>query len=393
MASGRSRSQAWLLVAALCCVGSLVSSTHAAPAAVGSEAERWSRQVGFVRGVTLGPIESALHPEQGYGSELCGRALDEAQRMGAGWVSLTPFGRVWDLAPGGIALDFEASFAQNRRNVLAAVKQAHALGLRVLLVPHLWVETGGWRGEIDPGTPEGWAQWARAYEGFVLQWARVANEAQVDMLAVGIELGSWLTSTHASSFLPIIEKIRRRYSGLLTYAGNWDDIERTVILGELDAIGVNAFYPLAEHEGAGWEELLAGGESVAERVKALALTWQKPVLFTEFGYTNRTDPALRPWEWPEHLQAVRVDQQAQASAYLALLAPLIEEPWFAGFFAWRLFSNPEDVSQEAEWGFSPRGKQAELVLRDALAAHWAMDGARPRGAGSWLWATERIATY
>ena len=29
-------------------------------------------------------------------------------------------------------------------------------GIRVLLIPHLWVETTGWRGEVDPGTPEGW---------------------------------------------------------------------------------------------------------------------------------------------------------------------------------------------------------------------------------------------
>jgi hypothetical protein len=31
------------------------------------------------------------------------------------------------------------------------------------------------------------------------------------------------------------------------------------------------------------------------------------------------------------------------------------------------------MSQEAEWGFSPFGKQAELVLRDAFATQWAVD--------------------
>ena len=73
------------------------------------------------------------------------------------------------------------------------------------------------------------------------------------------------------------------------------------------------------------------------------------------------------------------DQAAQAEAYRALLSAFVDEPWFAGFFVWRLYADPDDMSQEAEWGFSPRGKQAELALRDAFAAHWAGDGPRELG--------------
>jgi hypothetical protein len=51
-----------------------------------------------IRGITIGPIESALHPGRGYGSALFERGLDEAVRLGATWISLTPFGRAWDLA-------------------------------------------------------------------------------------------------------------------------------------------------------------------------------------------------------------------------------------------------------------------------------------------------------
>jgi hypothetical protein len=100
------------------------------------------------------------------------------------------------------------------------------------------------------------------------------------------------------------------------------------------------------------------------------------VLFTEIGYTNRADPAVKPWEWPDGMKGVHVDEAAQAAAYRALLAPLTREPDFAGFFVWRVFSDPDDVSQEAEWGFSPEGKLAELVLRDAFSATWAGERAR-----------------
>ncbi|MEL6318156.1 MAG: OmpA family protein, partial [Pseudomonadota bacterium] len=57
------------------------------------------------------------------------------------------------------------------------------------------------------------------------------------------------------------------------------------------------------------------------------------------------------------------------------LAPLTKIPECAGFFVWRTYADPGDVSQEAEWGFSPRGKLAELILRDAFTASWAADGA------------------
>ena len=147
-------------------------------------------------------------------------------------------------------------------------------------------------------------------------------------------------------------------------------------LGDLDVIGINAFYPLAHRIGASEKELRAGGEEVRAKVHALAETWRRPVLFTEVGYTTRSDPAIKPWEWPDGMTNVHVDEDAQALAYHALVAPLLDEPDFAGFFVWRVYADPDDASQEAEWGFSPRGKVAELVVRDAFAAPWAADGER-----------------
>jgi len=343
--------------------------------------EAWqSTNLGAIRGITLGPIESALHPDKGYGTDTCASALREVRRLGANWVSVTPFGRVWDLHPSGVSLTFEKAFEENRLAVARTVAQAHGEGLRVLLVPHLWVESGEWRALIDPGDDEGWQRWQAGYRAFLLTWAEVAEQSGVDMLSVGVELRSWLTTTRAGTFVEILRDVRGVYSGLLTYAANWDDVEQTVILGELDVIGLNAFFPLAERENATLEELMAGGQRVAARVHQLAHDWDKPVMFTEFGYTTRADPALRPWEWPDHMKSVRVDELAQADAYRGLLSALLEEPAFAGLFAWRLYADPNDMSQEAEWGFSPRGKLAEPVLRDAFSAHWAGDGPREPGA-------------
>ncbi len=324
-----------------------------------------------VRGITVGPIESALHPGVGYGSSAYGRTLGESSAWGASFVAITPFGRVNNLSGGGVDLTFEAPFEKNRSDIARAIRMAHDRGLGVMLVPHLWVESGEWRAKIDPKTDEGWSRWAKSYADFVLAWARVAEEEHAEIFSVGVELRSWVTSTRAPSFSLVIEAVRRVYHGLVTYSANWDDVDDTVILGALDLIGVNAFYPLADRDRATEGELLAGGERVRRKVHDLAEAWRKPVLFTEIGYTTRPDPAIRPWEWPDEMKGVRVDEHAQALAYRALVRPLLDEPDFAGFFVWRVYADPDDISQEAEWGFSPKGKLAERVIRDAFAARWA----------------------
>jgi hypothetical protein len=243
--------------------------------------------------------------------------------MGATWIALTPFGRVRDLDGEGVDPTFEAPFQQNVRDVARAVDMAHARGLRVMLVPHLWVESGKWRALIDPGSDRAWARWSASYEKFVRAWAVVAEAAHVEMLSAGVELRSWVTTAHAPAFAALVRRLRGIYGGLLTYSANWDDVDTTAILGDVDVIGINGFYPLADQPGAPAEELARGAIRVRERVRALAEAWHKPVLFTETGYTTRSDPAVRPWEWPDEMAGVKVDEAAQAAAYRALLAPLL----------------------------------------------------------------------
>jgi hypothetical protein len=337
-------------------------------------ADSWTRaEVGGVRGITVGPIENGYHPGVGYGSPAYDRTLVEARALGATWVAITPFGRVADLGGTGIDFTFEAPFERNRVDVARAIQMAHARGLRVMLVPHLWVESGQWRALIDPGTDEGWRRWADAYARFARSWAEVAEATRAEMFSAGVELRSWVTTSRAPLFERVLRDVRSVYHGLVTYSANWDDVDDTVILGELDVIGINAFYPLAQQTGASEAELLQGARAIRDRVHALGEAWGKPVMFTETGYTTRPDPAVRPWEWPDAMSGVRVDEAAQADAYRALVAPLLDEPDFAGFFVWRVYADPDDISQEAPWGFSPRGKLAERVVRDAFGARWACD--------------------
>jgi hypothetical protein len=231
---------------------------------------------------------------------------------------------------------------------------------------------------MNPGTEERWEKWALSYERFVVTWAKAAEDAGVDLFAVGVELRSWVTTARAPSFLGVISRVRRHYHGLLTYAANWDDAQDTVIWGHLDIIAVNAFYPLHWEDDASDQQLSDGGRRAAEAIAELARRNEKPAIFSEFGYTTRKNTAIEPWLWPEQLGHVTADETAQAKAYAALLSNLPGVAGFGGLFVWRIYADLSDTSQEPDWGFSPWGKQAHGVLLDAFRADYWGDGAAHR---------------
>lgn len=336
-------------------------------------AHGWQEQgLGAVRGITVGPIESSQLRGHGYGTEVSEVLLDELVRLGANWISVTPFGRLWSLSSTHISFDFEQSYAESQRSLERMIEQAHARGLRVLLIPHLWVETGGWRGEIDPGSARGWERYQRSYREFVLGWAENAARMKADAFSVGVECKSW-SGRFAPYWQELIGDVRARFGGLVTYSANWDEAEHVVFWEALDLIGINAFYPLADHASASYEEYLRGAMRARDDVKRLSELHERPVLFVEVGYTTRRDAAVEPWLWPDDMTDVVYDEHEQARALSAIIEAFAPEPWFAGLFVWRYYADLDDVSQEHAWGFSPHGKLAERVLDQAFHWRWGSD--------------------
>ena len=370
----------WLWCVLLLAVASSASAQHRLPPGT----DGW-RDAGYegVRGITIGPIESSLFPGRGYGTEHTAALLDFLARRGTNWVSITPFGRIWSLQSTDIAMDFEAPYEDNRAAVREVVRQAHARGIRVLIIPHLWVETTGWRGEIDPGSPEGWADYQESYRRFVTAWAEDAAAAGADEFSIGVECKSW-SGRFGGFWTSLIADVRARFDGILTYSANWDEAEDVLFWDQLDLIGINAFYPLADHDGASFEEYVEGAMRARDAVADLAGVLDMPVLFVEVGYTTRANAAVQPWLWPDDMEEVVIDEREQARALLASFRAFLPEPWFVGFFVWRYYADLDDVSQEAIWGFSPHGKRAEALLERVFAQPWGVDPERPAPRdGSW----------
>lgn len=353
------------------CLTSLAAAQDAPDRARGMYA--WTeRGEPAIRGVTVGPIESSLFPGRGYGTVYSAELLDELARMGVNWISITPFGRIWSLSSTEILMDFEAPWEENRRAIRAMVAQAHERGIKVLLIPHLWVETTGWRGEIDPGSEEGWAAYRSSYRSFVTAWARDAALAGADAFSIGVECKSW-SGRFGGYWHELIEAVRSIFPGFLTYSANWDEAESVLFWDDLDLVGINAFYPLADAPGASYEDYVGRARHIATGVADLAATLDKPVLFVEVGYTTRENAAVQPWLWPDGMANVVIDEHEQARALSAVFEAFIGEPWFAGLFLWRYYADLDDVSQEAIWGFSPHGKEAEPLIGRTFRGRFAAD--------------------
>ncbi len=365
--------RAWLLALALASVATSASAQWNGGRLPGGRLGFRDAGLGGIRGVTVGPIESSQWPGRGYGTPYSEALLDELVHLGVTWISITPFGRIWSLTSTDITMDFEAPYEDNRVAIARFVEQAHERGIRVLLIPHLWVWSEvGWRGEIDPGTPEGWADYQASYRAFVLAWARDAAAAEVDAFSIGVECKSW-SGRFGSFWASFIDEVRAAYPGLLTYSANWDEAEAVLFWDRLDLIGINAFYPLAHHDGATFAEYQEGARQARDAVGAISEVLDMPVLFVEVGYTTRRDAAVEPWLWPDGMTDVAYSEEEQSRALEASLDAFVPEEWFAGFFVWRYYASLDDVSQEAMWGFSPHGKVTERMLAGIFHAPFGVD--------------------
>ncbi len=98
----------------------------------------------------------AMRPGQGYGSADSEASLRALAAMGVRWISITPFGfqRTSDATEirwGGQRI------AESDDRLRAVTAQARALGLKVMLKPHIWLRPPAWPGSINHATDAAWA--------------------------------------------------------------------------------------------------------------------------------------------------------------------------------------------------------------------------------------------
>jgi len=218
-------------------------------------------------------------------------ALSEMQALGVNAISLvvprtTPDVRSESFGRGAGVTPSDAA-------VVEAIRQARALGMRVMLLPIVFVENleeGEWRGTL---VPDDWDAWFRRYETVMLDYARMAQAEGVELFSVGSELTS---SEHLEEhWRGLIAKVRRIYDGGLFYSANWDHFQGIGFLDALDYSGVNAYYQLTEESRPTVQDLVQAWVPIRKELLAWSRSNRRPLLFTEVGYPSREGSAFDPW--------------------------------------------------------------------------------------------------
>ena len=151
----------------------------------------------------------------------------------------------------------------------------------------------------------------------------------------------------------MIFDVRDRYTGKLTYAANWyREYQSISFWPDLDFIGVQAYFPLAEDPGVRVSDLSRGWAPHLDVLSALSRRVQKPVLFTEIGYRSVREAAIEPWRWASRQEAALAepDDGMQAELYRAFFSEVWPKPWLAGASFWRWHTDAESRGSNAEAG-------------------------------------------
>ncbi len=302
------------------------------------------------------------------GRKIDGAALDPLKGIGADWISQTPFGWSPSVSAPEVALSggglhfFWGMWGETDDGLAETARLARARGIRTLLKPHLWVHTGEWVGDIDMRTEADWQQWFAAYEVFILHYAELAEREQMEGLAIGTELPK--ASRRTDDWRRLIARIRQAYHGPITYCANWHEADNVAFWGDLDFIGVQAYYPLTPSEHPKPEEIRAAWAPIVARLAALSMRAGRRIVFTEVGYRSLAGCLAEPWKWDT---AGAVDLGVQRDAYQAMFASVWDQPWFGGTFVWKwhpgLGAAGPAVGRELR-DFTPQGKPALAAIRE-----------------------------
>ena len=246
---------------------------------------------------------------------------------------------------------------------------AHSLGLKVLLKPHLGVLDGTNHQDIHPSDVNAWFQ---SWNQNMLHYAQLAAQTNVEMFWIGGELDTM--DGYATNWRQIVSDVRGVYSGPLVY-GSSQKMQHFMTITWWDAVdyaGIDAYFPLAtQTNNPTLEDLNA---SWATEIKFLN-TWQatinKPVIFTEIGYSSIVGANVNPAITIQQINAqdIPIDLNLQDLLYTSMFQKLYAIPWFRGMFIW-FWPTKTNLQGPNDRGFSPQGKPAQDVLTQWYHQDW-----------------------
>ncbi len=271
-----------------------------------------------------------------WGTDAMVETMAELKELGVNWIAIHPYARI-DNDGTVAARGFDP--AEPPDWITRPIAEAHALGMSILLKPHIayWGSRFDWRGAIDFPDAGNLARFWSTYPDWIERVATIAADA--DAFVVGTELDKLLGNE--AGWRDTIARVRKHTDAHLTYAANWDAYATVPFWDALDAVGVQAYFPVVPGTGEPDERALAAGWArILEEVSAVAAAAHKPVVFTELGYNESSKAAQEPWSY--HRGGPQA-AELQARCLDAALSAIDGHPAVVGAFLWKWFPGTPQV--------------------------------------------------
>lgn len=277
------------------------------------------------------------------------------------FVALMPYGFIKELSTPEIKYNTDRQwFGETKNGLLQYAKIFQKENIRIMVKPHIWVWKGEFTGNIKMSSEESWKILEKSYSQYILAYAKAAEELNAALFCIGTELEQFVTN-RPKYWKKLILEIRKVYKGKLTYAANWDEYHLHEFWNDLDFIGIDAYFPLSEKKSPTIAEYELGWKSHKAAILKVQQQFNKPILFTEFGYRSVDFNGKKPWDSKRLKGAVNLE--AQANALQAIHNQFWKEEWFAGGFVWKWFYSHDKVGGEKNNRFTPQNKPAEELIR------------------------------
>lgn len=309
------------------------------------------RTDGKMNGISLVSEKEYLQEDQ----------ISQMKQLNANWVSVIPFAFVPDKHKPELIFDIDGQWRGERvYGIHKAVRSLHENGFQVMMKPQLWVGDKEYSGHIKMKTEEDWLLFEEEYRRYIMAFVRIAEEEKVELLCIGTELSKFVRQ-RPLYWEQLIYEIRSMYAGEITYAANWDSYKFVSFWGDLDYIGIDAYFPITKKNNPSYFQLKKGWLNLEIELHDFSSLQDRPILFTEYGYRSVLNCTDQPWEYGDSGVA---DEKAQVKALKALYEIMWEKNYFAGGFLWKWFPDHENAGGAGDNAYTVQNKLAEKLVQE-----------------------------
>ncbi|MEO8398582.1 MAG: hypothetical protein ABI550_02075 [Ignavibacteriaceae bacterium] len=302
----------------------------------------------------------------GYLSQDAFLSLEKLKDIGINSFSITPFTSMKDPAKSQSFNFWQGAYEENDESLIKLKHNADKLGLTIIMKPHIYF-WNSWPGAIKMDSEKDWDNFFDNYYKWILHYSILSEMYKIPLLVIGNEM-TQTTIGHEKKWVELIHRLRKIYSGKITYGANWgNEFEKINFWNELDYIGISEYYPLSTKENPTDEELKKGAGEILKKIEEVQKKYNMKVIFTEVGF--RSSP--QAWKTTyEKESRIDNDQQSQARAYDAVFNASYNKHWLAGMYWWKWPSYLNFVGHAQNDLYTPNNKSAEEVVKKWYSKSW-----------------------